>query len=79
VGDGSHVSFWYDWWCMDRSLKQCFPILFNIVRNKEAMVADNLVVQNGVTQWNVIFTCPVQDWEMEMVFSFFARFYSISV
>jgi len=25
------------------------------------MVADNLVVQNGVIQWNVIFTRPVQD------------------
>jgi hypothetical protein len=49
VEDGSHVSFWHDWWCGDRSLKQCFPVLFNIVRNKEAMVADNLDVQNGVT------------------------------
>jgi hypothetical protein len=44
-------------------------------------VADNLIVQNGVTQWNVIFTRLVQDleMEMEMVLSFFARLYSISV
>jgi hypothetical protein len=41
----------------------------------------NLVVQNGVTQWNAIFTRSVQDWEMEieMVLSFFARLYSILV
>jgi len=61
VGVGSHVTFWHDLWCGDRSLKQCFPVLFSIVRNKDARVADNLVVQNGVTQWNVIFTRPVQD------------------
>jgi hypothetical protein len=61
VGDGSDASFWHDWWCGDRSLKQCFPVLFSIVRNKNAMVVDNLVVQNGVIQWNVIFTRPVQD------------------
>jgi len=69
-------------------LKQCFPDLFSIVRNKDTMVAENLVVQNGVIQWNVIFTRPVQDWEMEMVLSFFvfffffffsARLYSISI
>jgi hypothetical protein len=76
---GSHVSFWHDWWCEDKSLKQCFPVLFSIVGNKDAMVEDNLVVQNAVIQWNVIFTHPIQDWEMEMVLSFFAQLYSISV
>jgi len=59
VGDGSHISFWHDWWCGDRSLKQCFLVLFSIVRNKDVMVADNLVVQHGVIQWTVIFTCLV--------------------
>jgi hypothetical protein len=56
VGDGSLISFWHDWWCGYRSLKQCFPVLFTVVRNKDAMVDDNLVVHNGVIQWNVIFT-----------------------
>jgi hypothetical protein len=79
VGDGSHVSFWHDWWCGEKSLKQCFPDLFSIVRNKDAMVAKNLVVQNGVIQWNVILTRPIQEWEMEMILSFFARLYSNSV
>jgi hypothetical protein len=78
VGNGSNISFWQDWWCGDRSLKQCFPDLFSIVRNKDAMVADNLVVHNGVIQWNVLFTRQIQDWEMDMVFSFFDRLYSTS-
>jgi hypothetical protein len=53
-------------------------ILFSIVSNKDAMVADNLVVHNGVIQWNVLFTRQIQDWEMDMVLSFFDRLYSIS-
>jgi hypothetical protein len=61
VGNGTHSSFWHDWWCGDRSLKQCFPALFSIVRNKDAMVEDNLVVHNGVIQWNVLFTRQIQD------------------
>jgi hypothetical protein len=56
VGNESNISFWHDWWCGDRSLKQCFPVLFSIVRNKDAMVGDNLAVHNGVIQWNVLFT-----------------------
>jgi hypothetical protein len=47
-----------------------FSRFVSIVRNKDAMVAENLVVQNGVIQWNVIFTRPVLDWEMEMVLFF---------
>jgi len=47
VGDGSHISFWQDWWCGERSLKHCYPVLYSIVRNKAAMVVDNLAVHNG--------------------------------
>jgi hypothetical protein len=78
VGNGANISFWHDRWCGDRSLKQCFPPLFSIVRNKDAMVADNLVVHNGVIQWNVLFMRQTQDWEMDLVLSFFDRLYSIS-
>jgi len=77
VGNGSHISFWHDWWCGDGSLKQCFTALFSIVRNKDAMVVDNLAVHNGVIQWNVLFTRQIQDWEMDMALSFFDRLYSI--
>jgi hypothetical protein len=57
----------------------CFSVLFSIARNKDVRVADNLVVQNGVTQWNVIFTRLVQDWEVEMVLSFFTQLYFIPI
>jgi hypothetical protein len=78
VGDGSYISFWHDWWCGDRSLKQCFPVLFSIVKNKDAMV-DNSVVHNGVIQWNVLFMRQIHDWDKEIVLSFFERLYSTSV
>jgi hypothetical protein len=42
------------------------------------MVEDNLVVHNGVIQWNVLFTRQIQDWELDMVLSFFDRLYSTS-
>jgi hypothetical protein len=42
------------------------------------MVVDNLAVHNGVIQWNVLFMRQIQDWEMDMVLSFFDRLYSIS-
>jgi hypothetical protein len=45
----------------DRSLKQYFPVMFSIVRNKDAMVVDNLVNHNGVIQWNVLFTRQIHD------------------
>jgi hypothetical protein len=53
---GSQVSFWHGLWCGDRSLKLCSPALFSIARHKDARVVDNLFVQDGVIQWNVIFT-----------------------
>jgi hypothetical protein len=56
----------------------CLETYFSIVRNKDAMVADNLAVHNGVIQWNVLFMRQIQDWEMDLVLSFFDRLYSIS-
>jgi hypothetical protein len=76
VGDGSLISFWHDWWCRDNSLKQCSPVLFSIVRNKNVMVDDNFVVHNRVIQCNVIFTRQIQNWEIDVVLSFFDRIYS---
>jgi hypothetical protein len=40
---------------------------------------DNLAVHNGNIHWNVLFTRQLQDWEMEMVLSFFERLYSTSI
>jgi hypothetical protein len=43
------------------------------------MVVDNLAVHNGNIHWNVLFKRQLQDWEMEMVLSFFERLYSTSI
>jgi hypothetical protein len=42
-------------------------------------VVDNLSVVGGVAHWNVLFTHNVQDWEVEMVMSFFEQLYSTRV
>ena len=38
LGDGSEVRFWEDVWMGARSLKDCFPSLYSIVRKKSATV-----------------------------------------
>jgi hypothetical protein len=49
---------------------------FSIAQQPDAWVADRMQYQDGRLQWDVIFTRPVQDWEMEMVLSFFEQLYS---
>jgi hypothetical protein len=71
VGVGSKVHFWHDTWCGDQLLKHAFPSLFSIVRYKEAWVKDNFIWMNGIVEWHVIFVCSVQDWELDVVLSFF--------
>uniref|UniRef100_A0A2N9IM68 30S ribosomal protein S13, chloroplastic n=1 Tax=Fagus sylvatica TaxID=28930 RepID=A0A2N9IM68_FAGSY len=48
VGDGSKTRFWTDIWCGTCSLKDGFPELFCMARNKEALVRDHIRYQNGV-------------------------------
>jgi hypothetical protein len=76
VGLGSKVSFWHDVWCSDQLLKHVFPSLFSIARYKEAWVKDNFIWRNGLVEWNVIFVRSVQDWELDVVSSFFEMLYS---
>ena len=40
MGDGQRVNFWQDRWCGDMALKDAFPELFVLSRDKEASVAD---------------------------------------
>ncbi|WVZ95111.1 hypothetical protein U9M48_040913 [Paspalum notatum var. saurae] len=40
IGDGTQVRFWEDIWCGNCPLKFSYPSLFNIVRKKEATVAE---------------------------------------
>jgi hypothetical protein len=76
VGLGSKIPFWHDMWCGNQPLKHAFPSLYRIARYKEAWVKDNFNWRNGVMAWNVIFVRAIQDWEMEMISTFFEMLYS---
>jgi hypothetical protein len=76
VGDGYHVRFWHDLWCGDRPLKLCYPVLFSLAHFQDTGVVDNLSVLDGVAHWSVVFTRYAQNWEVEMVLSFYEHLYS---
>jgi hypothetical protein len=79
VGDGTRVRFWDDVWCTDGSLKEAYPELFRIARNKDACVADNFQRQGDSIHWEVTFSRLAQDWEMESFLSFLKIFYSVTI
>ena len=51
-------------------LKISYLDLFSIAHRKDAWVANNMQFREGIIQWNVIFTRPIQNWEVEVVVSF---------
>jgi hypothetical protein len=75
-GVGLKISFWEDAWCGESPLKDTFPGLFSIARFKEASIADNMELENGTIQWNVVFTRLLHDWEVEVLASFYNCLYS---
>uniref|UniRef100_A0A2N9IT43 Reverse transcriptase zinc-binding domain-containing protein n=1 Tax=Fagus sylvatica TaxID=28930 RepID=A0A2N9IT43_FAGSY len=61
-----------DIWCGTCSLKDGFPELFRIARNKEALFRDHIRYQNGgVCFGDLNFTRHAQDWELEAVKSYY--------
>jgi hypothetical protein len=44
---------------------------------KEVWVADHMQSFTGNIQWNISFTRPMHDWEVDLVTSFFDLLYSI--
>ena len=79
VGDGSAIRFWTDFWSGSGPLKQTFPELFRLARNKEAYIGDYMVHHNGSIHWDLDFTRSVQDWELESVSTFLDLLYSTKV
>jgi hypothetical protein len=79
VGLGSKILFWHDTWCENQPLKYAFPSLYRIARYKEAWAKDNFIWRNGVVEWNVIFIRSIQDWEMDVISTFFERLYSFKL
>jgi hypothetical protein len=47
VGDGSRISFWYDKWCGEVTLKVVFPALYGLACAKDAFIASNLEILGG--------------------------------
>jgi hypothetical protein len=47
LGDGSKIRFWDDVWCREMTLKEAFPILYGIAREKDAFVATHLDSSSG--------------------------------
>jgi hypothetical protein len=79
VRNGSKVLFWHDVWCGEVPLKTIFPNLFLIASSKNAWVEKSMQRQNDTILWNILFTRPVHDWEVEGVSRFFDMLYSLKV
>jgi hypothetical protein len=73
VGQGNCVSFWKDKWCGDTTLMDLFPMLFTRSSHREATIENVLTRPDsrGVREWNVTFVHDFNDWEVEVVVSFF--------
>ena len=68
---GNQVQFWHECWCGDQTIREDFPILFEIPTNREASVEFNLVrQQGGERSWDVRFQRDLNDWEMESMATF---------
>jgi hypothetical protein len=66
-------------WCGDFPLKTLFLELYTIACGKDAWVEENMQIQNSTILWNILFTRPVHDWEVEVVSRFFDLMYSFKV
>jgi hypothetical protein len=55
--------------CGEMPLKDAFSVLYDIARDKDAHVADHLVVVNGSYQWDVSFFRVTPDWEVDVLAS----------
>jgi len=75
LGNGSRIRFWDDVWCGEVPLKVAIPVLYDIARDKDALVADHLVVGSGSYQ----FFRAAHDWEVDILASFFSSLYSTRV
>jgi hypothetical protein len=51
----SRIRFWHDVWCEEMTLKEAFPVLYGITRDKDALAATHLVPESGSLQWDISF------------------------
>jgi hypothetical protein len=64
---------------LDGSLRDAYPELFRIARDKEACVADNFQRLGDSIHWEVTFSRLAQDWEVESFLSFLERLYAVTI
>jgi hypothetical protein len=62
-----------------KQIDPMFPDLFLIASSRDAWVEESMQRQNGTILWNILFTRPVLDWEVEDVSRFFEMLYSLKV
>ena len=79
VGDGSRIKLWHDIWCGELPLRQKFQDLFHLAQVPDALVADHLHLQGSNFVWDIEFSRPAQDWELEVVDSFMELLYSLVI
>uniref|UniRef100_A0A2N9EI09 Reverse transcriptase domain-containing protein n=1 Tax=Fagus sylvatica TaxID=28930 RepID=A0A2N9EI09_FAGSY len=60
-------------------LREAYPKLFRIARDKDACVTDNFQRQGDSIHWEVTFSRLAQDWEMESFLSFLEILYSVTI
>jgi hypothetical protein len=63
-------------WCGDQTLKEAFLDLYNIVRVKDAFMANHLELSSDSNKWNVSFIRAVHDSEVDVFASVFNLLYS---
>jgi hypothetical protein len=78
IDDGSTIKFWIDTWRGTCCLKEAYPKLFHLARDKDALVMDHMRYCNEVVSCVINFTHPAQDWELESLSSFLDKLYSSS-
>ena len=76
VGDGTRVKFRQDLWCGDYPLKVAFLELYSITCDKDSLVAEVMQHSTGVIHWDVHFSRPIHDWELESLVGFKELIYS---
>jgi hypothetical protein len=78
VGLGSKVLFWHDKWCTELPLKDMYSVIFACSNNKDAFIASLFEepIAGRSRVWNVSFCRDFNDWEMDLVESFFLLLHS---
>ena len=71
-GNGRRVKFWKDKWCGEEPLCMSFPSLYALALSKEAWVADFWDDTRGMRHWTLHFTRHFNDWELDIIETFFS-------